>query len=102
MMRIKKGDTVKILSGKDRAKTGKVLRVDPLGERILVEGVNLRKKHVRSKRQDKKGEIILLPAPVAAAKLMPMCSHCKKPTRPRFVKGDAGKTRVCRSCNQSF
>ena len=53
---VKKGDTVKILSGKDRGKAGKVFSVDPKGERIWVEGANMKKKHVRPKRQDKRAK----------------------------------------------
>ena len=102
MQRIRKGDMVKILSGKDRGKTGKVLRVDDGGERILVEGLNMKKKHVRPKRQDKKGEIILLPTPLNSSKAMPVCSNCKKPNRPRFQDNDGKKSRVCQKCGEAF
>lgn len=102
MQRIKKGDTVKILSGKDRGKTGKVLRVDSKAGTILVEGLNMKKKHVRPKRQDKKGEIILLPTPLDPAKAMPLCKSCKKPNRPRFHNKGAEKLRVCRKCGEAF
>lgn len=101
-MRIKKGDTVEILSGADRGKSGKVLRVDSKEERILVDGINLKKKHVRSKRQDKKGEVVLIPLPVPAAKVMPVCPSCKKSTRPRFELLDSGKARICRKCKGVF
>ncbi len=103
MQRIRKGDTVKILSGKDRGKTGKVLRVDDGGERILAEGLNMKKKHVRPKRQDKKGEIILLPTPFNSSKAMPICPSCKKPARIGYKKNDSGvKSRVCKKCGQTF
>ena len=103
MQRIRKGDTVKILSGKDRGKTGKVLRVDEGGERILVEGLNMKKKHVRPKRQDKKGEIILLPTPLNSSKAMPICQSCKKPVRAGYKINNSGqKTRVCRKCGEGF
>ena len=102
MPHIRKDDTVKILIGKDRGKTGKVLRVDEGGERILVEGLNMKKKHIRPKRQDKKGEIILLPTPLNSSKAMPVCSNCKKPNRPRFKDKGGKKLRVCQKCGEAF
>lgn len=101
-MKIRKGDTVKILSGKDRGKTAKVLRVDSPEGKILVEGINLRKKHVRSKRQDKKGEIILIPTPLSVSKAMIVCPGCKKPARIGYKKDPGRKTRVCKKCNNEF
>lgn len=98
-MKIHKGDTIKMLSGKDRGKTGKVLRVNPQENRILVEGVNMKKKHVRSKRQDKKGEIILTPRPFDASVAMLVCPNCKKPARTGHkMKSPGTKARVCKKC----
>lgn len=99
-MKIKKGDTVKILSGKDRGKRGRVTKTFPSEERVLIEGMNLKKKHRRSRRQDKKGEIILLPAPVASSVVQIVCPSCAKPTRigMRIEKG--AKVRTCKRCGQ--
>ena len=98
-MRIRKGDTVKILSGKDRGKRAKVIRVLPLDGRIVVEGVNLKKKHRRARRQDRKGEIILLPAPVAVSASQVVCASCGKPTRVGFGRDERGrKVRRCKKC----
>ena len=102
-MKIKKGDTVKILSGKDRGKTAKVLRVDSKKGAVLVEGMNLKKKHVRPKRQDKKGEIILIPTPFQISKAMLLCPSCKKPTRVGHKENNSGmKIRVCKKCGNEF
>lgn len=98
-MKIKKGDTVKILSGKDRGKRGKVTNVFPEQDRILVEGVNMKKKHRRARRQDRKGEIILLPAPVAVSATQVVCASCGKPTRVGFGRDEqGGKVRRCKKC----
>jgi len=102
-MKIRKGDTVKILSGKDRGKTAKVLRVDSKKGAVLVEGMNLKKKHVRPKRQDKKGEIILIPTPFQISKAMLLCPSCKKPTRVGHKENNSGmKIRVCKKCGNEF
>lgn len=97
-MRIKKGDTVKILSGKDRGKTGGVIRVLPRENKILVEGINVYKKRVRPKRQGQKGETVLLPRPIAAAKAMPVCGNCKRAARVGFRTEGGTKIRYCKKC----
>lgn len=100
-MKVRRGDTVKILSGKDRGRRGKVLRVLPRRERVLVEGVNLKKKHRRSRRQDKKGEIILLPAPLSISAVQLVCPQCGKPTRVGYGWNEAGsKVRKCKKCGK--
>lgn len=63
-MSIKKGDNVKILAGKDRGKTGKVIKILPKRERVIIEGANLVKKHVRPKKEGEKGEVVEMPAPI--------------------------------------
>lgn len=102
-MKVRKGDTVKILSGKDRGKRGKVLNVFPKEDRILVEGINVKKKHRRARRQDRKGEIILLPAPVAVSSTQVVCASCGKPTRVGFSLDESGKKmRVCKKCGKTI
>lgn len=98
-MKIKKGDTVKILSGKDRGRSAKVIQVFPKHEQVLIEGVNLKKKHQRPRRQDKKGEILLFPAPLPAAAVQVVCPACGKPTRVGYQWDESGtKVRKCRQC----
>ena len=80
-MKIKKGDIVKILAGKDSGKTGKVLGADPKKERVLVEGLNMFKKHKRAKRQGEKGEIISISRPMDSSNVMLICPRCSQSTR---------------------
>lgn len=101
-MKVKKGDTVKMLSGKDRGKTGKVLHVDPSKEKVSVEGLNIRTKHVKPRRQGEKGQRIQFPAYVASSKVMPICPSCGKPMRVGAFKEGDKKMRQCRKCKTSF
>lgn len=98
---------MKILAGKDRGKTGAVLKVFPPrsgeagGGRILAEGINVYKKRVRPKRQGEKGETVLVPRPVAAAKAMLVCKSCKRAARTGFRKEGENKIRYCKKCQAS-
>ena len=97
-MKIHKGDTIKILSGKDRGKTAKVLRVDSKTGWVLAEGINLKKKHVRPRQQGKRGEVVQLPAPFPASKAMLVCPSCGKPSRASSkIEGEV-KVRICKKC----
>lgn len=101
-MNIHKNDTVQVLSGKDRGKTGKVLNVDFKNERVLVENINVYKKRSRPKRQGEKGEIVTLPRPVHYSKVLIYCSNCKKGVRVGFrLEGSNKKTRYCKKCQIS-
>lgn len=102
-MKIKTGDTVKILSGKDRGKTGKVLTVLHDDEKIIVEKVNVVKKHKKQTGDQKDFEgIVEVEAPVSASKVMVVCTGCSKPTRVRFKVGKEGKERVCAKCGSKL
>lgn len=99
-MNIKKGDNVKMTKGKDRGKTGKVLKVSPSTERIVVEGINMHQKSVRAKRQGEKGQFVKLALPVRAANVMLVCPACSRPTRVGYRKPEKGnKERYCKQCN---
>lgn len=99
-MKIKKGDTVLIISGKDRGKTGKVLNVLPKKNKVVVEGVNLRKKNVRPKRSGEKGQIIQMTAPLNDSNVMVICGKCGKASRMGYkINGDK-KYRICKKCGQ--
>lgn len=98
LMKIKTGDTVKILIGKDRGKTGKVLRVLPKDAKVIVEGLNLVKRHQRPKRQGQKGEILSVPSPVNFSRVMLICRHCKKPARMGIRHEDKKVIRICKKC----
>lgn len=97
-MKIKKGDTVKIISGNDRGKQGKVLAVFPKDARIVVSGVNIKKKHVRPRRAGQKGELVQIPAPFPVARSMLVCSKCVKAARVGQKKVEGRKIRVCKKC----
>jgi len=101
-MNIKKGDHVKILSGKDRGKTGTVSHVDPEENRITVDGLNVFKKHSRPKRQGQKGEMVLVPRPLPAGRVMLLCSNCKNPTRVGFRMDGPRKVRYCKKCKATL
>lgn len=97
-MKIKRGDTIQIIAGKDRGKTAKVLHVYAVDQKVLAEGVNLKKKHVRPKQQGKRGEIVQMPAPFFASTAMIICGSCKKPTRVGAKQEGDKKVRICKKC----
>lgn len=104
-MNIKKNDKVKILTGKDKGKTGKVLQVFPLKNKASVEGLNLLIKHMRPRRQGEKGQRIEFPAPMDLSNLMLICLKCGKPTRVGYKivnleNGKKKKFRVCKKCGE--
>lgn len=101
-MKIRKGDNVKILSGKDRGKAGKVARVLSKEKKAIVEGLNLVKKHARPKRQGEKGQRISVPAPVDISNLMLVCPKCSKPARIGFKVTNKAKFRVCKRCKSEI
>jgi len=101
MARIKKNDTVKILSGKDRGKTGKILFIWPDKNRALIQGRNLVKKHQRKTKEDQQGGVIQKESPVDVSNLMLVCQKCSKPTRVGFgTLSDGTKVRLCKKCKE--
>jgi len=101
-MKIKKNDTVLIISGKDRGKRGKVLHVFPKDQRLLVEGVNMRKKHVRPKKSGEKGQIVESPSPLTVSNVKLICPKCAKPSRIGSKIIDKKKYRMCKKCGQEI
>ena len=102
-MNIKKGDKVKVLSGKDKGKEGVVLRALPQKERVVVEKVNMIKKAMRPTQQNPQGGISTMEAPIHVSNVMVICPECKQPTR-RGKKRDenAKKIRVCKKCGKDI
>lgn len=101
MRKIKKGDQVIVITGKDKGKTGKVMEVRPKESRIIVEGVNIVKKATKPKPPANEGGIISIPAPIHISNAMLVCIHCKKPTRVNFSFNKEGKkVRVCKKCKE--
>jgi large subunit ribosomal protein L24 len=98
-MKIHKGDTVKIISGNDKGKQGKVLAVFPKEEKIVVEGANIKKKHMRPRSQGKKGELVRIPAPLRVSRVMLWCPKCGKVARTSYELDNVGsKSRLCKRC----
>ena len=101
-MRIKKGDTVKVLSGNDKGKTGEVLEVIPKTQKIVVKGVNIRKKHVKPRRQGEEGGIIPAEYPIHSSKVGVVCPKCGKVTRIGYLVEGDNKVRVCKKCGNKL
>lgn len=97
-MNIKKGDTVKILAGKDRGKSGKVSKVFPAAAKAIVDGLNLYKKHVKPKQQGKKGEVISVPRPMSVSNLMVVCGKCASAARVGVRLEEKTRLRYCKKC----
>jgi large subunit ribosomal protein L24 len=97
-MKIRKGDQIKMIAGKDRGKQGKILRVDKNAERVSVEGLNLLKKHRRPKKQGEKGQRVEIPAAVHISNVKLICPHCGKATRVGYSFSQDKKVRICKKC----
>lgn len=98
---VRKGDTIVVLSGKDAGKRGKVMRTLPREGKVVVEGVNMIKKHMRPTQKVMQGGIINQEAPLASAKVMLVCNRCGKPTRSTTKTLADGKVvRACHECGE--
>ena len=100
-MKIRKNDTVLIISGKDIGKKGKVRRAYPKDNKVTIDGINMIKRHSRTSGQARQAGIIEMEAPISISKVMLICNKCDKPTRIgyRFLD-DGKKARVCRRCHE--
>ena len=102
-LHVKKGDTVVILSGKDKGKKGKVLETSPKENKVIVEGLGIVTKHVKPRRQGDAGGIIKAEGAMYASKVMAVCPKCGKPTRlAHKILNDGSKVRVCKKCGETF
>jgi large subunit ribosomal protein L24 len=102
-LHVHKGDTVLILAGKDRGKTGKVLRSFPRESKVIVEGLNIAKRHMRAGRGVLQSGVIEKPMPIHSSNVMVQCTECGKPTRiahERVSMGTDQKLRTRRVCKQ--
>ena len=100
-MNIKKDDKVIVLSGKDKGKEGRVVSADPKNGKVIVEGVNVAKRHLKPRKPGEEGGIVKKETPIYASKVMRVCPKCGKPTREahKFLK-DGTKERVCKKCGE--
>ena len=99
-MKVKKGDSILITAGKDKGRTGKIIKAMPKELKILVEGINLKKKHVRPKREGEKGQIVEIPVPMDISNVKLICPKCGKATRVGYKIDKEQKSRVCKKCGQ--
>ena len=101
-MRIKKGDSVKILTGKDVSKIGLIERVVKKKNRAIVKGLNIYKKHVKHSRKTPKGGVIDIAVSLHLSNLQLVCPKCEKPTKIKFVRKNDKKIRTCKKCKAQF
>ena len=104
-LHVKKGDTVIVLSGKDKGKKGKVLEVSPKERKVIVENVNMVTKHVKSRKMGDQGGIVKAEGAMYACKVMLVCPKCGKPTRiAHKILNDGTKQRLCKNtgCGETF
>ena len=100
-MKIRKNDTVIIIAGKDKGKSGKVRRAFSKENRVVVEGLNMIKRHSRARRATRQAGIIELESPVRLSNVMLLCDKCGKPTRIGFrFLADGKKARICKACQE--
>ena len=102
-LNVRKGDTVKVIGGKDLGKEGRVLRTVPQSERVVVEKVNLVKKALRPTQQNPQGGISTIEAPIHVSNVMLVCPSCGKPTRVGHkIENDGTKARICKKCGMEI
>lgn len=101
-MKIKKGDNIIVISGIDKGKTGKIEKVFSDTNKIVVAGINLRKRHKKARSQKEKNEIIELAVPINASRVMIFCQKCKKGTRIGINGVGKDKIRVCKKCKEAI
>ncbi len=101
-MKIKKGDKVQIMAGKDRGKQGEILLVLPQSEKVLVKGMNIMKRHMRARREGEKGERVEKEAPLHVSNVMLVCPHTGKPTRIGYKIEGGEKIRISKRSNKAL
>ena len=101
MIRLKREDTVQVITGKDKGKRGKVQQLLPKEDKVLVEGANIIKRHVRPRPNIRQAGIVQKEAPLSTSKVMLVCTHCDRAVRVGHIfLEDGKKARVCRSCKE--
>ncbi len=104
-MKVRKNDKVIVITGKDKGKSGKVLRAHPKLGKVVVEGVNIITKHVRPRNENEKGQKAYFPGKLDVSKVMVLCPKCGKATRVGYRKVESAKQkneRMCKKCHQAF
>jgi large subunit ribosomal protein L24 len=101
-LKLRKGDKVMVIAGKDRGKSGKILRSFPRENRVLVEGVNIVKRHTRPTQKNPQGGIVERESPIHISNVMLVCPRCNQPTRVGRKITPEGKLRVCKKCGEEI
>jgi len=100
-MKLKKGDKIFVVSGKDKGKTGKITKSLPAFDKIVVEGINIRKKHTRPKKEGQKGQVIQMSVPIAVSNVRIICEKCGKAVRIGYkILKEGKKVRTCKKCQE--
>jgi len=97
-MKVKKGDKVLITQGKDRGKSGTILRASPKEGKLIVEGLNLITRHVKPRKAGEKGQKIKTPSPLHVSNIKIICPKCKKASRIGYLVDKSKKSRICKKC----
>ncbi|MBU2037255.1 50S ribosomal protein L24 [Patescibacteria group bacterium] len=101
-MKIKKNDQVLIIAGKDKGKKGKVLEVLASAQKVVVENINMAKKHRRPRKQNEKGQIVQVPRPLHVSDVKLICPKCGEASRTGYKLTEAEKFRICKKCGQEI
>lgn len=101
-MKFKKGDTIVVTIGRDRTKLGKVEKVFPKENTVMVAGINMLKRHMKKRDEKNPGGIIDIRRPIDVAKMAIVCPSCGKPTRVGYLVSKGEKTRICRKCGKKL
>ena len=99
-MKIRRGDEVVVLSGKDRGKKGAILYAFPAKDRVVVEGIQLVKRHQKPSGTARRGGIVTAPRPIPSAKVQLVCPSCNRPTRVGYRLEAGQKVRICKRCGE--
>lgn len=101
-MKIKKGDKIKVVYGKDKGREGTVNNVYTRSNKLLIQGINMYKKHIKKNEKMPKGGVVEVPRPIETAKVMLVCPKCKKTTRIGYVMVKDKKLRICKKCKSKI
>ena len=101
-MKLRKGDKVKVLTGKDKGRDGQIERVYQKAETVLITNINMYKKHIKKSEKMPQGGVVEIPRPIKYSKVMLVCPKCSKPTRAQYQIKNGKKTRICKNCKNKI
>lgn len=101
-MKIKKGDQVRVIAGKEKGKTGRVISTIPSGGKVILDGINMVHRHRRPKKQGEKGQIVEISSPMNVSNIMLLCPLCSKVVRVEQSVSGSRKERKCKKCQGTF